>query len=173
MDFSERAEKQIPHLPPRLLGRSSARYHFVCPFLGGAIYANYLDTLFSAYMSRRFLAVGCGLGIYVGATNTESKRSLCYVWVIVSKAALDFRWVLNYKNPTSLAMLTSLGDKVFNRFVIHSDSSLVSYSLDILSRLALGQTQTQTLDASIEQITGNDINVAFSKHVHVGGRALR
>ncbi|KIM39836.1 hypothetical protein M413DRAFT_446755 [Hebeloma cylindrosporum] len=108
-----------------------------------------------SYMSRRFLAVGCGPGIYVGPTNTE-----------------NFRWVLNYKNPTSLATLTSLGDKVFNRFVIHSDSSLVSYSLDILSRLALGQSQTETLDASIERISGNDVNVAFCKHVHLGGRSL-
>jgi len=92
---------------------------------------------------------------------------------MISKAPLDFRLVLNYKNPTSLATLTSLGDKVFNRFVIHSDSSLVSYSLDVLSRLALGQTQTQTLDASIERISGIDVNVAFCKHVHIGGRAFR
>ena len=141
MDSSERAKKQTPHIPPRLLGRLSARCRFVCPFLGGTIYADYLNALFSAYMSRRFLAVGCGLGIYVGLAITESKRSLYHVWVIVSKAALDFHWVLNYKNPTSLAMLTSLArDKVFNRFVIRSDSSLVSYSLDTLARLALGQT---------------------------------
>lgn len=125
-------------------------------------------------MSRRFLAIGCGSGIYVGPTNTESKFKITLSCLDHNlKNELDFRWVLNYKNPTSLATLTSLGDKVFNRFVIHSDSSLVSYSLDILSRLALGQTQTQTLDASIERITGNDINVTFCKHVHLGGRALR
>ena len=106
-------------------------------------------------------------------TLRVSSRLLYYVWIIISKATLDFRWVLNYKNPTSLATLTSLGDHVFNRLVIHSDSSLVSYSLDILSRLALGQTQTEALDASIERITGNDVNVVFCKHVHLGGRALR
>jgi hypothetical protein len=87
--------------------------------------------------------------------------------------SIDFHWVLNYKNPTSLAALTTLEDKVFNRFVIHSDSSLVSYSLDILARLALGQTQLQTLDASIERISGNDMNVTLCKHVQIGGRALR
>jgi hypothetical protein len=46
MGSSERAEEQTLHLPPRLLGRSSARCHFVCPFFGGAIYADHLNALF-------------------------------------------------------------------------------------------------------------------------------
>jgi hypothetical protein len=38
---------------------------------------------------------------------------------------------LNHKNPSSLAALTTLESKVFNRLVVHIDSSLLAYSLDI------------------------------------------
>ncbi|KAF8968138.1 hypothetical protein BDZ97DRAFT_1916355 [Flammula alnicola] len=105
--------------------------------------------------SRRFLAVGCGPGIYVAPVNSEK-----------------YQWVLNYKNPTALAALTKIGDKVFNRLIVHADSSLVTYSLDILARFALGQSDKQTLGASLERIGGNDVNIVLCKHVHLSGRAL-
>ncbi|KAF8149926.1 hypothetical protein B0H34DRAFT_731762 [Crassisporium funariophilum] len=104
---------------------------------------------------KRFLAVGCPPGIYVAPVNSEK-----------------FKWILNYKNATSLAALTTLGTKSFNRLLVHADSAIVSYSLDILARLALGQSHPQTLEASIERIGGNDNNIIFCRHVHLSGRAL-
>ena len=86
---------------------------------------------------------------------------------------LEYKWVLNYRNPTALMALTTLGRKSFNRLIVHTDSTLFSYSLDMLYRVALGQTQRQTLDASIERICAHDANVILCKHVHIAGRALR
>ncbi|KAF8910664.1 hypothetical protein CPB84DRAFT_1842646 [Gymnopilus junonius] len=105
--------------------------------------------------SKRFLAVGCGPGIYAGPVNSE-----------------NFRLVLNLKSPTSLAALTTFGDKTFNRLVVHVDNSIVSYSLDILARLALGQTHSQTLEASAEKVASKDTNVMLCRHLHVTGRSL-
>jgi len=61
---------------------------------------------------------------------------------------------------------------VFNRLVVQVDSSLVSYSLDILARLAQGQTSSQTLEASMERICSVDANVVFAKHIYASGRSL-
>ena len=50
--------------------------------------------------------------------------------------------------------------KTFNRLVIHMDLPLavtvMTYSLDILARLALDKSQLHSLDASIERVGGND-----------------
>lgn len=70
-----------------------------------------------------------------------------------------------------MAAIESLGNKVFNKFIIHVDSSLVSYSLDLLARVSLGQAQSKTLDASSEKITGQD-SVLFFRHAQIGQRIL-
>ena len=75
-------------------------------------------------------------------------------------------------HPTSLAVLSTFGRKTFNRLVIHADSSIVTYSLDILARLALDKSQLQSLDASIERIGGNDLNIVLCRHIHFNKRAL-
>ena len=84
----------------------------------------------------------------------------------------EFRLILNYLHPTSLAVLSTFGRKTFNRLVIHADSSIVTYSLDILARLALDKSQLQSLDASIERIGGNDLNIVLCRHIHFNKRAL-
>jgi RHO1 GDP-GTP exchange protein 1/2 len=84
----------------------------------------------------------------------------------------DFRRVLNFMNPTSLAALTGLGHKTFNRLVVHADSAVMTYSLDILARLALDRSQLQSLDASVERVGGSDVNIVFCKHIHFDNRAL-
>ena len=64
--------------------------------LGDIIYVYYLKIPFSAHMSRRFLAVGCGLGIYVGPTNSESKlRVTCFILNHILKS--DIRLPLGSK----------------------------------------------------------------------------
>jgi RHO1 GDP-GTP exchange protein 1/2 len=69
-------------------------------------------------------------------------------------------------HPTSLAALSTFGRKTFNRLVVHVDSSIVTYSLDILARLALDKSQLQSLDASIERIGGNDVNIVLCRYIH-------
>ncbi|KAF8806960.1 hypothetical protein BYT27DRAFT_7101268 [Phlegmacium glaucopus] len=105
----------------------------------------------------RFLVVGCESGIYVAPVEPD---------------VTEFRWVLNYRHPTSLAALTTLGHKTFNRLVVHADSAIWTFSLDILARLALDKSQLQTLDASIERVGGNDVNIVFCKHIHLYEKAL-
>lgn len=75
-------------------------------------------------------------------------------------------------HPTSLAALTTLGRKTFNRLVIHVDSSVMTYSLDILARLALDKSHAHSLDASLERVGGNDVNIVLCRHVHLDKRAL-
>ena len=75
-------------------------------------------------------------------------------------------------HPTSLAALSTLGRKTFNRLVVHVDSSIMTYSLDILARLALDKSQVQSLDASIERIGGNDVNIVLCRHIYFKKRML-
>ncbi|PPQ99136.1 hypothetical protein CVT24_009326 [Panaeolus cyanescens] len=104
---------------------------------------------------KKFLVISCAPGVYVGLTNSE-----------------DFKPVLNHRLPISLAAITKVSNKVFNRLIVHSEQSLVSYSLDILARVALGQSQKQNLDSSKERITPSDAHITFFRYVQVGGRAL-
>jgi hypothetical protein len=60
----------------------------------------------------------------------------------------------------------------FNKFIIHHESSLLSYSIDILARVAQGSAPPQALDASLEKIAGHDGNVLFFKAGRVGNRTL-
>lgn len=84
----------------------------------------------------------------------------------------DFRKILKLSDPTSMAVFQTMGDKIFNKFVIHYHSSLVCYSLDIFARVALGQAQPKTLDASFEKITSSDVNVLFFRQAKIGSRLL-
>ena len=95
---------------------------------------------------------------------------LVYLWK--RNIVTEFRLILNYMHPTSLAALTTLGRKSFNRLVIHVDSAVMTYSLDILARLALDKSQVQSLDASIERVGGNDVNIVLCRHVYFNKRAL-
>jgi hypothetical protein len=76
-------------------------------------------------------------------------------------------------HPTSLAAMTTIGRKTFNRLVVHVDSTVMTYSLDILARVALDKSQVHSLDASIERVGGNDVNIVLCRHVHFNKRALR
>ncbi|KAF4571140.1 hypothetical protein EYR36_008468 [Pleurotus pulmonarius] len=99
------------------------------------------------------------------------------LFVYVPTIRAGFRKVLGLNNPISMAAIQSLGEKNFNKFLVHYDTSLVSYSLDILARVALGDAPRRALDASLEHIAGSDSsagtgNVLFFKHAKVGQRML-
>jgi hypothetical protein len=66
--------------------------------------------------------------------------------------------------------IETVARKPFHRFVVEHDSSLVSYSLDILGRVGLGQADPKTLMASLEK--HDTSNVVLSKIVLVGKRVL-
>ncbi|KAF7424638.1 hypothetical protein PC9H_009946 [Pleurotus ostreatus] len=109
---------------------------------------------------RKFIAVGCITGIYLSPKGDEA-----------------FRKVLSCNNPISMAAIQSMDGKDFNKFLVHYDTSLVSYSLDLLARFALGEASKQALDASLERIAGGDSgagtgNVLFFKHAQVERRML-
>ncbi|KAF8896352.1 hypothetical protein BD779DRAFT_1668158 [Infundibulicybe gibba] len=105
--------------------------------------------------SKRFIAVGCPTGIYVSLRGQE-----------------NFRKVLPYGNPSSLAAIEGIGEKTFNKFIVHYDTSVFSYSLEIIARVALGQAQIGALEATMERIAGQDSNVLFCKHIQIGQRVL-
>ncbi|KAK0223358.1 hypothetical protein IW262DRAFT_820050 [Armillaria fumosa] len=104
---------------------------------------------------RNFLAVGCTSGIYVSLRGKD-----------------EFRKVLDHPNPTSIAAVQTIEKKTFNRLLVHHDSVLTSYSLDLVARVALGQAQQKTLEASLEKIAGHDTNVLFFRQVLIGSRVL-
>jgi hypothetical protein len=93
--------------------------------------------------NRNYIAVGCPTGLYV-AVRGES----------------PFRKVLPIPLPSSIVPLQR-----FNKFLIQSDNSLFSYSLDLLARVARGESYVGTLEASKETIAGpgGDGNVLFFK----------
>ncbi|THH20762.1 hypothetical protein EW146_g670 [Bondarzewia mesenterica] len=99
---------------------------------------------------KNFLSVGCASGIYVGVRGQNS-----------------FRKVLTFSNPTSMVVLQD-----FNKFVVHYESALVSYSLDVLARVALEQAPAQSLDASKERVAPSDANVIFFKAGQYADRTL-
>jgi hypothetical protein len=71
-----------------------------------------------------------------------------------------------------MAALQTVGNTVINRFIVHSEPEVVSYSLELLARLALGQTTPEILDASMEKIGVSESNITFCKSIQIGGRGL-
>lgn len=65
-----------------------------------------------------------------------------------------------------------IGSQVFNKFIIHAEPMLVSYSLDAVARVALGHADPQSLEASMERIGGSDANIVLAKPVQMGRRAM-
>ncbi|KAJ8508807.1 hypothetical protein ONZ45_g8965 [Pleurotus djamor] len=109
---------------------------------------------------RKYVAVGCMAGIFVAPKGEE-----------------NYRRVLAFSNPTSVAVLQSLGQKTFNKLLVHHEASIYSYSLDLLARVAQGQASPQALDASMERVAGSDSNagtgnVLFFRTAKIGNRML-
>lgn len=94
---------------------------------------------FTAAGGKKLMAVGCATGIYVG-----------------SRGDLNFRKILSYGNPSSIIVLQD-----FNKFIVHHENYLLSYSLDLLARVAMYQAPASSLDASMEKIAGGDGTVLF------------
>ncbi|TFK47790.1 hypothetical protein OE88DRAFT_1705430 [Heliocybe sulcata] len=89
-------------------------------------------------MGRKFLAVGSATGVYLS---------------LVSKTTPGpFRKVLSCFNPTSMVAIQD-----FNKLVIYHESSLWSYSLEMLARVSQGQASAQGLEASRQRVGGDRV----------------
>ncbi|KAF7330530.1 hypothetical protein MVEN_02492700 [Mycena venus] len=102
---------------------------------------------------RKFLAVGCFSGIYAGHWQEE-----------------HFHKALPASNPTNIFAIETVAHRPFHRFVVQHDGSLVSYSLDLLGRVGLGQADPKSFVASLEK--HDTSNVLFSNVVQIGKRVL-
>jgi hypothetical protein len=98
------------------------------------------------------------------------KVRFAHSFVVITLTLADFHKTLAASNPTSIFAIETVANKPFNRFIVQHDSSLVSYSLDILGRVGLGQADPKTLTASLEKHEGS--NVLFSRVVRIGKRVL-
>ena len=97
--------------------------------------------------------------------RTLFHKLLCYQ--IIDTLHLAFRKVLSYQSPTSLAVLQS-----HNKLIIHHESVLLSYSLDLVARVAQGQSTPQNLEGTLERLAGNDGSVLFFRAGKLAGRTL-
>lgn len=103
-------------------------------------------------------------------TRNVSKTLFRSASLLIYIITIEYHSALNHKDPVYLAALTTLDSKVFNRLVVHVDSSLLSYSLDLLARIGLGHAQQEILAASIERLVED--HLIFFRHLHTGGRSL-
>ena len=85
---------------------------------------------------------------------------------------LGYHKALGHTNTIAMAALQTFGGKSFKRLVVHEDTSLVSYSLDLLAQLALRRTDAKSVAASRERVAPADTTVLFFKHLHVGQRVF-
>ncbi|KAG6373463.1 hypothetical protein JVT61DRAFT_6616 [Boletus reticuloceps] len=83
---------------------------------------------------KTFMAVGCSTGIFVGRKGE------------------NYRKILSFENAKSIIVLQD-----FNKIIIHHDSYLISYSLEVLARVAQYQSPPSSLDASLETIAGQNV----------------
>jgi hypothetical protein len=61
----------------------------------------------------------------------------------------------------------------FNKIIIHDGSDLLSYSLEVLARVAQYQAPPSSLDASLETIAGQAGDVLCCQVGQMGDRTIR
>jgi hypothetical protein len=105
---------------------------------------------FVAGGGKTYMAVGCSTGIFVGRRGE------------------NFRKILSYEDAKSIIVLQN-----FNKIIIHHDTYLLSYSLEVLVRVAQYQAPPSSLDASLETIAGQPGNVLCCQAGQIGGRTIR
>ncbi|KAI0040258.1 hypothetical protein FA95DRAFT_1611936 [Auriscalpium vulgare] len=98
---------------------------------------------------RNYLVVGCSNGIYIG-----------------QRADNSFHKALAIVSPTSMVVLPE-----FNKVIIHQESVILSYSLDLLLRVSQGLATVQSLEASMEKVT-TEGTVLFFRVGHLANRTL-
>ncbi|KAI9512110.1 hypothetical protein F5148DRAFT_1166295 [Russula earlei] len=93
------------------------------------------------FHKRNYLAVGCTNGIYVGV-----------------RADSSFRKVLGFISPTSIVAIPA-----FNKFLVHCETALLSYPLDLVIRVSQGHADPEILGNCVERLAQKDGAVIFFK----------
>ncbi|KIY71515.1 Dbl domain-containing protein [Cylindrobasidium torrendii FP15055 ss-10] len=106
---------------------------------------------------RHYLAVGCTSGIWVSQRGRE---------------VVDFKRVIAFPSPRAIAAIYAHGEKIFNKLIVHDESTLNSYPLDLVAKVAEGKADAKSLSSSCEKIAGQPKNVVFFRYTHVGPRLL-
>ncbi|EAU85398.2 signal transducer [Coprinopsis cinerea okayama7 len=88
--------------------------------------------------------------------------------------AAPFGWykALQFPSINYVTVLQGINNLVFNKFIIHYDTNVVSYSLDLLAMVAIGQGNPRMLEASRETVTPADHSVMFIRQVVMMDRVL-
>ena len=81
--------------------------------------------------------------------------------------ATAFQKVLEHINPTSIVAVPE-----FNKFIVHCDTALFSYPLDLVIRVSQGHATPKTLGDSAERLAQTDGSVLFFKAGRVRHRTL-
>lgn len=87
-------------------------------------------------------------------------------WSLICEATA-FQKVLELISPTSIVAVPE-----FNKFLVHCDTALFSYPLDLVVRVSQGHATSKTLDESVERLAQKDGSVSFFKAGRVGHRTL-
>lgn len=134
----------------------------------------YSSSSLKAVSGRKFLAVGCPTGVFVSVAGHESGKFSSFFCLRSCEliALKAFKKALIYSNPKYMAALQTIENKVLNRFIVHSESIVMSYSLELLARLALDQTTRDRLDASMERIGSGELNIVFCRCAQINGRGM-
>ncbi|KAG6909050.1 hypothetical protein DXG01_002202 [Tephrocybe rancida] len=126
----------------------------------------------SSKSSRRYT-------FYVASEGIRKRWHSAFVSALgVHKARQDGNMVMKngvftFMNPIAIAAIQTAGSKVFNKFIIHTEGSLLSYSLDVVAQAALGQVQSsRTVTDTMERVAKADTTVVFFKHMQIGERQL-
>jgi len=116
-----------------------------------------------------YLAVGCTTGIYIRERESNSRESLGTPLALVTDMLSAFRSVLESHKPTSIVAVPD-----FDLFLVHCESALFSYPLDLVISVsqAQGGATPRNLYASEEKLNQEHEQVLFFKKGQVTGRTL-
>ncbi len=148
---------------PALLVASFAQLYFV-----GAPPCSRLALMrLLASRSKNYIAVGCTSGIYVGMRTDSCKPPHSRLSQSLTRSRAAFRRVLDFIKPTSIIALAES-----NNVLVHCETALFSYPLDLFIRVSQGNAATQELDNSAERLAQKDGNVLFCKAGRSANRTL-
>lgn len=121
----------------------------------------------SASQGRNYLVVGCTSSIYVGIRADSCESAHFRLSQSLTRLRAAFRMVLDFIKPISIVALPDS-----NSVIVHCETVVYSYPLDLFIRVSLGDAAVQELNHSAEKLTQKDGHVLFCKAGRVANRTL-
>ncbi|KAI0280767.1 CNH domain-containing protein [Russula aff. rugulosa BPL654] len=107
-------------------------------------------------------------GFFKVPPRIQFNRGTHYTGRIVCAAPFSFQRVLEFNEPTSVVAVPE-----FNKLVVHCESALFSYSLELAIRVSQGDASSKPgLDNSAEKLAQEHGNILFFKVGRIAGRTL-